>query len=1072
VEGGLHEGRGAAAWTDGVLTGRDGLLAELVGAAASARAGSGSVVLITGEAGIGKTSLVRVVARRVRHELAVSWGAGAPDSSAPPLWPWRDAIVTAEPTAGEPSAAPAGADSTIGAERYERLRDLRAGLFERARTTALLHVIEDLQWADVASVLLLAHVAGAVADAPVLVLATLRTGEPLAAPLADAIEQVTRSARPCPVPPLSSDDVAKVLRDAGVDGPPDLALQLLDRTGGNPLYVTELVRSLAPGGSGRRRQLVLDRVPPRITGLVAQRLARLPPAVGETVLAAAVMGTEGDTRSLAAVRRIEIPTALELVEQARAAHLFDAAPPGRWRFRHDLVRDAVYGTGTDTQRALLHSAVVDVLAAEHAPAATLARHALAGQPLFDGERAVALAARAGESAFAGHGYEEAVTWFRRALEAAPPDLASRWRAELLVQCGEALRHAGDMEEARRKFAAAAELTTDPGLVARAALGYADPGADLGIAYRTLDPETHTLLERAIQAQPPGDSVTRVRLGARLAAELYFSDDPSRARVLAAEALGAATRLGDLRALVAAGAVTHDAYVVGQAPQSDQLEGSAQLLNLARRDRSAGALLTAHRARVIDLLAAGDLAATDAEIVAFRRVAEPLAAPAYLWWLALWEAMRALLEGHHAEAEARAFGAFELGRRPFPVLAFTNLSFQLYFLRREQGRLAELEATTRDYAAASADIPAIRVALILLLAEVGKRDEAAALLAALTPADLDRLHDRNWPAAWFQLARATYLVGASALAATLLEPRHRPSERCVMVSLATVCLGATDLGEAWLRHTLGDLDAADERFGTAAATNASIGARAWLAQACVDHARLLVDRGRPGDDVLAAAHLDRSGPVAAELGLAPLVSAIRALRAAGGPNPAANASAPAGAAAGTFRRSGATWELVYAGRRVQVAHGRGLVDLALLLGRPDRAVSVIELTDEPNAAELGARGAMVLDERARREIGARLRELDADVADAEAAGDHERAALKREARQILAETVARDFGLGGRSRRLGDPVERARKTVSTRLRRSIAAIGKVHPELGRHLERSIDTGTWCAYRPAEPVEWSL
>jgi hypothetical protein len=67
-------------------------------------------------------------------------------------------------------------------------------------------------------------------------------------------------------------------------------------------------------------------------------------------------------------------------------------------------------------------------------------------------------------------------------------------------------------------------------------------------------------------------------------------------------------------------------------------------------------------------------------------------------------------------------------------------------------------------------------------------------------------------------------------------------------------------------------------------------------------------------------------------------------------------------------------------------------------------------------------------------------------------------------------VARDFGLGGRARRIGDPVERARKTVSTRIRRTIATIGRTHPELGRHLERSIDTGSWCAYRPAEPVDW--
>jgi hypothetical protein len=72
--------------------------------------------------------------------------------------------------------------------------------------------------------------------------------------------------------------------------------------------------------------------------------------------------------------------------------------------------------------------------------------------------------------------------------------------------------------------------------------------------------------------------------------------------------------------------------------------------------------------------------------------------------------------------------------------------------------------------------------------------------------------------------------------------------------------------------------------------------------------------------------------------------------------------------------------------------------------------------------------------------------------------------------LLAESFARDLGLGGRSRLIGDPVERARKTVSTRIRRTIRTIAGVHPELGRHLERAIDTGAWCAYRPAEPIDW--
>ncbi|HVT77989.1 MAG TPA: hypothetical protein VHD87_13225, partial [Acidimicrobiales bacterium] len=64
------------------------------------------------------------------------------------------------------------------------------------------------------------------------------------------------------------------------------------------------------------------------------------------------------------------------------------------------------------------------------------------------------------------------------------------------------------------------------------------------------------------------------------------------------------------------------------------------------------------------------------------------------------------------------------------------------------------------------------------------------------------------------------------------------------------------------------------------------------------------------------------------------------------------------------------------------------------------------------------------------------------------------------------------GLGGRARRVDDPVERARKTVSTRIRRAIAVVKAAHPELGRHLERSVDTGTWCAYRPAEPIHWTI
>jgi tetratricopeptide (TPR) repeat protein len=959
----------------------------------------------------------------------------------------------------EPSDTRHGAEQAIGAARFELLSALHDQLRREVLERPRLHVIEDLQWADVASVLLLAHLGETIVDAPLLVVATVRTGEPRSPQLDDAIEEVRRLARVRDLAPLDDGDVATLIRTAGAEPDRDLIALVCKRTGGNPLFVSELLRAVPmTESSDRLRELVAESVPARVSDLVVHHLSRLPAPVADALVTASVLGAAGSTASLATAHGSDVESLVDMLEQARAAHFLDVAAPGRWQFRHQLVRDAVYASVTGSDRARRHALVLEALAADPStPPPALAHHALAALPLFDADRAVALAARAGESAFAQHAYEEAVRWFTRALAAAPPETAPRWRAELLLLSGEAHRHIGDTDAARQAFVSAAELTDEPELVARAALGYADPGADLGIAYRTNDTVTAALLDRAIRAQPTLDSLTGVELETRLAAELYFSDPPLRARELARSALDRARHLDDARALGAATAVSHDAFAVGQTDLNEQLAESAQLLEWAHATGSVSGLLTAHRARVFDLLAAGDLAAMDSEILAFRRVAEPLRAPAYLWWPTLWSAMRALLEGRHDIAEARAMEAFAIGEHVFPTLAMINMSFLLFFLRREQGRLAELEQMTRDYVASNADIPAIRVALAFLLAELGRVDEVRGMLAALDDSALRRLHDRNRPASWFQLARAASIAGDRDLAATLLEPNNRPRERCIQVSLATVCLGAADLGVAWLQQAVGELDAADEHYRSAEELNARIGARSWLAQARADHARLLLERDGVGDREEAGRLLDLAQAAAREIGLATIATTASHEPASTGP--------PA-----TFRRAGSVWELAFADREVQLPDARGLLDLAYLVSRPGEAVSVLELTNVAGAAVASGGATPALDERARREIREKLHQLDADEAEAEEAGDGERAAVAREQRQTLAEAVARDFGLGGRTRVIGDPVERARKTVSTRIRRTIASIGRAHPELGRHLERSIDTGTWCAYRPAEPVDW--
>jgi tetratricopeptide (TPR) repeat protein len=995
-----------------VLVGRDDIVDELVAAAHHATRGAGAVFVLSGEAGIGKTSVARAVADRVRDELAVTWGKCSADRAAPPFWPWR-ALVAPPTTASDPL------DGAIGTDRFEQLNDLCAEAAALAREQPRLHVVEDVQWADVASVLLLTQLIYAVANAPMLVVATLRTGENLSTQLDDALEDVRNSAQLRVLPPLDDASLAALLTNAGMPADGDTIGLVRGRTGGNPLFVTELLRVARSSGGDGLTNALAGTVPSRVSEVVAHRLARLPEAVADLVTTAAVVGTEGSVATLTAATGSAADAVLDLLEQARAARLMDASEPGSWQFRHALVRDAAYESATGATRARLHIAALEALAADAStPPAVLAHHALAALPIFDADRAVALAARAGEFAQARYGYEEAAAWFERALAAAPAETSALWRAELLALCGEAHRQMGHREQARAAFGRAAELTDEPALVARAALGYADPGADLGIAYRSDVPEPGALLERAIAAQADTDTATMVLLEARLAAELYFSERPDEARALAASAVERGQRLDDPGPLVFAAAVAHDAFIVGQAPMADQLQGSAQLLEWAHAAHGASASLVAHRARVFDLLAAGDLAAVDREIVAFTGIAEQLRSPGYRWWPALWSAMRALLDGNHELAESRAAEAFALGEGPFPTLAFSNFSFLLFFLRREQGRFAEMEQATRDFAASRADIPAIRASLVFLLAETGHLDEARGLLAAIDDATLAQLRDRNWPASWFQLARAAYLTRETNLAAVLLEDRHRPSERCVQVSLATVCLGATDLGTAWLLHTLGDVDGADEMYRAAEDLNGRIGARSWVAQGRADRALL---RG----------------------------------------------SATADEA--VFRRSGAVWTVTFAKRNAQIADARGLRDIAYLLEHQGEAVSVLELLDD-SAPRASDRGAPALDERARREIRARLHDLDDEIAEAETAGDGERAARARDELQSLAESVARDLGIGGRARRVGDPIERARKTVSTRIRRTIAGIARAHPELGRHLERSIDTGSFCAYRPAEAVDW--
>jgi tetratricopeptide (TPR) repeat protein len=170
----------------------------------------------------------------------------------------------------------------------------------------------------------------------------------------------------------------------------------------------------------------------------------------------------------------------------------------------------------------------------------------------------------------------------------------------------------------------------------------------------------------------------------------------------------------------------------------------------------------------------------------------------------------------------------------------------------------------------------------------------------------------------------------------------------------------------------------------------------------------------------------------------------------------------------FRRDGAFWTLAFDGSAVQLTAQKGFFDLARLLARPDQKIHCLELADRP--AELGE-DQPIVDERARREIRARVGDLQADLDRAMADNDPARAETARAELDRIVESMSGMLGLRGRSRSLGSAAERARAAVTWRIRSAIKKIESAHPRLGRHLENCVRTGTYCAYQPEAAIDWT-
>ena len=739
-------------------------------------------------------------------------------------------------------------------------------------------------------------------------------------------------------------------------------------------------------------------------------------------LAAASLDTQALRPSLLQqALAVDVETHLEL---AAAAGVLVRTENGL-RFAHDLFREVLAAGLTADARAALHLSMARALEeqaaagglaypaelAAHYCAVTLTRPDPAVRSSAVRHSRAAAAAAAARLAFA-----DAVGHLERVLPLLDTDAATR--LDVLLELGEARRKAGRLPLARATYldgAALARARADDPRLARAALGLHAVGAKTGPSAER--EQTIGLLQQAAGTSGLTPGLAAL-VNAALARDLHHSLDASRtprARQLAQHAVSLARGSRDLWTLAHCLIAAHDVcWRPGSA--RERLTVLDELLALARQLHSADLTAQARLLRATALLELGDPAA-HAELDLFCRESEQLGDAAARWDAQSRRAAAALLVGQLEEAGALIGAAGRAAQDMGSADAVLVHDIQRWELARFRAERGSYRRRRPDAEPPVETWPPWRA---LQVADGGELERAAAVMAGFSVEQSDGPGATAGYDLWFPsiAAEAAARCGTSAQRRQLYE-RLLPLAGTHVVCGATVAYsGAVDHYLGLLAVSLAEHSAAADHLTAAVAQHHQLGASAWAQLSALEQTRI----GR---------------------------------------------AAPAAAAPNWFRREGAVWHIAYRGKTIRMPDAKGLHDIAALLARPREPVPATQLAGL--VAPAGA--APVLDDQARAAYKARLTELDQDIDDATADSDLERAARATAERDALISELTRALGMGGRSRRLGDDSERARKAVTARIHHAIDYLEHYHPDLAAHLRAAIRTGTACTYQPAEHVTWN-
>ena len=830
------------------LRGRDGHLSELTGWLTAGPVEGPRLVLLEGEAGIGKTALATALADQARsHGLSALWSTAPEDAGVPPYWVWQQ-VTGIEP----------------GGERYayfQRLVDRLSGDF--------LVVIDDIQWADEPSLLALRHLLRQPVRCRLLVCATRRTGE-----AATGWEHLGPEI-------LAGPDVRRIHLDGLDDAAaadlliesaartvtPELVRRATTDSGGNPLYLRELGRLIASGADGHGRDL---------RELIDARLRRLGGAAQHLLTAASVLAEEWELPVVA--RLIDTPTAscLAGVDEAIASGLLRSCGQGRFRFSHGLVRTVLAGGIPLQQAVALHTRAAEAIEDLHrdnleAVLADIARHWSA--VVVTGERrpAVEWGRRAAEKAMRGAAYEEAERLYTLALDSGATALAGPERAELLVARAAAAYRSGQLEAAFEDGRRAVALARDagrPDIVGQAALCLD------AIGDRRWDRSVREWCLEALEAGP--EAPIRARLLARQAEACVYGGDAGEGMARAVEALDVAEAAGDGEALVAA---LRARQLTLSAPHhtGDRVALAQRMTGLGGRMRRPDVEMWGRLWAIDAMWEDGDLAGISTEISRLRWCVGEVGTPISRWHLLV--ARAALCQARAEFDEALLLGrqGFELMQsmgHPAAVGAFMSLAGSVGHHRGHEPLTTEAAPP-----GAQTDTGEVRNEIFAYigpavgLADVGRIDEAVEAYRRPGP-------PQSWQIPPYFLVQALQAGAHIAVTARLLDDVAWFRDRLEPLRGKHVSggagsasyMGPVELILGRCAAALGRLDEAEAELDLAVRICARVGAPGFEVEASVERAGVLrcQRQGRAARDLLR-----RVRPTAVRLGMEPWVGRIDA-----------------------------------------------------------------------------------------------------------------------------------------------------------------------------------------------------